>query len=230
MSKPLFITFDPYYNVSEYNNLLTAAKNNGLDIDEYISIRQPFNRYLKINDKTEAPIFLNYDYASPGQVKFLVSVVKPVEPNEALYLKRKSGQDALYYKYITPKPLRNLEEKDYVMVFKAKSFSEVANYSKKLGKSKIYKWGKSIIKGYNIYYVFNPYIKGIIPESKVLMEFGKQASTGIKYSKSMPKIKGDLEYYLNTFVLIKEKITNKTLEAVYWSKGEINPLKKTRFI
>ena len=46
----------------------------------------------------------------------------------------------------------------------------------------------------------------------------------------MPKVPGDLEYYLNHFVLVKEKLEDKTFEAEYWEAGQINPLKRTTFI
>jgi len=228
--KPLYITFDPYYDVEAYNSFLIASKNNGVEWEEYLRIRQPHHRYLKINNRVDLPSFLNYDFADATDKKFLVSLLKPVYPNEALMLKRKPGQDALYGDYITPKPLKNLENKKYIMVFKAKSFSELSEYSKKLGKSKIYKWGKAKVKGFNIYYCFNPYIKGIVPESKILMEFGEQATTGMKFSKAIPKIKGELEYMLNYFVLIKEKLEDKTYEAEYWTDGSIVPLKRTKFL
>ncbi len=226
----MYITFDPYYDTEEYNSFLSASKNNGIEWEEYLRVRQPFNRYLKINNKSDLPSFVNYDFADSGDKRFLVSLVKPVYSNEALMLKRKPGQDALYYSYITPKPLEGLEKRKYIMVFRAKSFSEVANYSKKLGSSKIFKWGESKVKGYFIYYTFNPYIKGIVPLNRVLMEFGKEADSGIKYDKSMPTIKGDLEYLLNYFVLEKEKLENKTYEAEFWTEGKINPLKRETFI
>jgi hypothetical protein len=230
MVKEMYITFDPYYNTEAYNSFLTAAKNNGIEYEEYIRIRQPYYRFLKIKDKSDLPSFVNYDFANSSDKQFLVSTIKPQYPNEALFLKPKPGQEALYYEYITPKPLRNLNKKKYIMVFKARSFSELSSYSKKLGDSKIYYWGKSETKGYKIYYTFNPYMKGIISPERVLMEFGTDASLGIKHDKSMPRIKGELEYMLNYYVLVKEKLENKTLEAEYWENGNIHPLKRTTFL
>ena len=230
MAKSIFITFDPYYDTKTYNSFLTASKNNGIEFEEYLRVRQPYNRYLKLKSKSDLPSFVNYDFATSGDKRFLVSLVKPVYNNEALYLKRKPGQEALYYSYILPRHLEEAHKADYIMVFKAKSFSELSDYSKKLGNAKIYKWGTAKVRGYNIYYCYNPRIKGFIPRDKVLMEFGKEADSGIKYDKSIPKTKGELEYYLNHFVLIKEKLEDKTYESEIWKNGIIKPLKKETFI
>ena len=230
MAKSIFITFDSYYDTKAYNSFLTASKNNGIEYEEYLRVRQPFYRFLKLKSKSDLPSFVNYDFATGGDKKFLVSLVKPVYSNEELKLKRKPGQDALYYSYILPRNLEEATKEKYMMVFKAKSFSELSDYSKKLGEVEIYKWGEAKVKGFKIYYCYNPRIKGFIPRDKVLMEFGKDADSGMKHDKTIPKVKGDLEYYLNHFVLIKEKLEDKTYEAEIWYNGIIKPLKKATFI
>jgi len=230
MSNDMYIGFDNYYDVKEYNSFKNAAKNNNIEFEEYIRIRAPFNRFLKISDKRDLPSFVNFDYASVSDIKWLVSSIKAVRPNEEYLLRRREGKDVSYWNYILPKPLQNAHKKEYIMVFKAMDFTEMIQYSRALGNTKIYKWGKSEKKGYDIYYCFNPYIKGLIPLSKVLMEFGPGADSGLKKDTVMPKTPGDLEYYLNTFVLVKEKLENKTFEALYFQNGKIYPLKKDTFI
>jgi len=232
MAKGIYITFDPYYGVDEYNSFKVAARNNGIEYEEYLRIRSPFKRFLKIKDKKDLPSFVNYDFATSSDIKWLVSTVKAVRPNEEYLLRRRDGKDVSYWDYILPAPLKEAHKEDYIMVFKAQSFTEMSNISKALGNIPIYKWGKSEMKGYNIYYCFNPYIRGLINESNKLMEFGKDAvnSEAMYHDITVPKIKGDLEYHLNYFVLAKEKLENKTYEAEYWQNGKINPLNRETFI
>ena len=68
--------------------------------------------------------------------------------------------------------------------------------------------------------------------TNMLMEYGKEAvmSQALHHDTVVPKIKGDLEYNLNHFVLVKEKLENKTFESEYWENGKINPLKRETFI
>jgi len=230
MSREYYITFDPYYDIQTYNSFITASKNNGVELEEYIRIRQPYYRYVKLKYKEDLPTFVNYDFCSLDDKKFLVSVIKPTYPNEALYLRRKAGQDNLVKKYVTPKPLLNLDKKKYLIFFKAKSQSYLMDLSKKIPKTKIYKLGKSKLLQYNIYYCFNPYIKNYIENEKILMEFGENANSGIVTKQSIPKGDGEIEYLLNYYVLIKEKIENKTLEAEYYIDGKYKPLKRNTFI
>lgn len=231
MAKGIFITFDSYYDVATYNSFKTAAKNNGIEYEEYLRVRPPYNRFLKIKDKSDLPSFVNYDFATSSDIKWLVSTVKAVRPNEEYLLRRREGKDIRYFDYILPKPLEEAHKEDYIMVFKAMSFTELSVLSKSLGNVKIYKWGTAKVKKYNIYYCFNPYIKGYLSTKDVLMEFGKEASsTAQKHDKAVPSNPGDLEYYLNHFILVKEKLEDKTYEAEYWEDGKIHPLAKESFI
>lgn len=229
----MFISFDKYYDVRDYNSFKIAAKNNGIEYEEYLRIRPPFTRWLKIEDKRDLPTFVNYDFATSSDKKWLVSTVKAVYPHEEYLLRRREGKDNSYWNYILPREMENAHKEDYIMVFKSIDFTEMAQISRKLGETKIFKWGSSKIKKFNIYYTYNPYIRGLLSERNVLMEFGKEVqngSTAIKKDTVVPKIKGDLEYYLNYFILIKEKLEDKTYESEFWSNGKITPLKRETFI
>jgi len=232
MGRAMYITFDPYYGVDEYNSFKIASKNNGIEFEEYLRLRAPHKRYLKIESKADLPSFVNYDFATSSDIKWLISTVKAVQPNEEYLLRRREGKDISYWDYILPKAMQNAHKEDYIMVFKSNDFTEMAQISRKLGKSKIYKWGRAKTKGYKIYYTYNPYIKGLLNERNVLMEFGKEAAVSSARMKdtTIPKIKGDLEYYLNHFILVKEKLEDKTWESEFWSEGKINPLKRETFI
>lgn len=222
-----FITFDPYYGVEEYRSFLFAAKNNGIEYEEFIRLKAPFNRYIMIDPK-EMPKFVNYDVATSADKNWLISVVKPVQPNEAYYLRRREGQDISYFNYILPEPLKKMHEEDYVCVFKAWDMTELNDWTRKLGKgTKVYKWGHADLKGFNIYVCFNPYIKGIIPNSRILLEYD---NNGINSKKKVPRKPGYIEYELNHFVLVQEKLINKTWNLEYHENGQKVPLKKTTFM
>ena len=226
----LYITFDDYYEVDDYNAFLTAAKNNRIQYEEYIKIKPPYKRFLRLESIKDIPKFVNFEYADNSDIKFLISTVKPVRPNEEYILRRRPGKDVSYWDYIMPEPLEEVHKKDYIMVFKAQDMTELNKISKKLGSSKIYKWGKADRKGYKIYICFNPYIKGLVSSSKVLMEFGEGADSGLKHDKSIPSQRGELEYLLNYFVLVVEKLENKTVQLEYHENGKKVPLKKASFI
>jgi len=231
MAKGIYITFDPYYDVSAYNSFKTAAKNNGIEFEEFLRIRPPYRRYIKLKDKRDLPSFVNYDFATGNDTRWLVSCIKPVQPDEAYRLRRRDGQDISYFNYIMQEPMKNAHKEEYMMVFRGFGFSQIQDVSARLGADiKIYKWGKAKKKGYDIYYCFNPYIKGVVEFKDVLMEYGKEANSGLKKDQTVPKIQGDIEYNLNHYVLIGEKLENKTLKAEFWQNGRIHPLKKSSFI
>jgi hypothetical protein len=230
--KNVYITFDRYYKADTYNSFKIAAKNNGIEFEEYIKIRPPYLRYLKINNKKDLPAFVNYDFATSSEIKWLVSTIKAVQPNQEYLLRRREGKDISYWNYILQEPMKNAHKEDYMIVFKSNDFTEMSQISRKLGDTMIYKWGKAKIKGYNIYYCFNPYIQGIVESRNVLLHYGKDltSSYALKTESQVPKVKGDIEFHLNYYVLVKEKLENKTLEAEYWLDGKIHPLPRETFI
>jgi hypothetical protein len=232
MSKEVYICFDAYYGVQEYNSFKVAAKNNGIEFEEYLRIKPPYNRFLKISDKSDLPSFVNYDFATVSDIKWLVSTVKPVRNNEAYLLLRREGEDISYWKYILPRHMTNAHHKDYMMIFRTRSLTEIREISRKAGEIKIYKLGHSKTKGYDMWYCYNPYIKGVVPGRDVLMEMGKEAkdSPAIFRSLNVPNQPGEIEYNLNKFVLVKEKLENKHYESEIWRNGKVEPLKKESFI
>ena len=223
MAKKVYISFDDYYGVDEYNSFITAAKNNDVEFEEFVRVRPPYNRFLYIEEK-HLPKFVNYDYATASDEKFLVSTTKAIYPNEAYLLRRRDGEDISFYKYITPKPMKNAHKEEHFIAFKGYSPAYIAEISKKLGKAKIYKWGKADKKGYEIWFTYNPYIRGIIDKSITLMDFGKGTS------KNVPQNPGEIEYLLNYKVLVSEKLMNKSYLLEYFSDGKRYPLKRESFL
>src|SRR6056297_1800045 len=102
MSGKIFICFDEYYPVDEYNAFLVAAKNNKVSFEEFIRVRPPFNRFIMIDPK-DTPTFVDFDKGTSSDIKWLVSTVKPRRPDEAYYLRRRPGQDIRFWIYATPK-------------------------------------------------------------------------------------------------------------------------------
>ena len=226
----IYINFDSYYSVKDYNSFLTAAKNNDIEFEEFVSIKAPFLRSIGINDYKDLPSFLNYDILPSSDRKWLVSTLKATRPNEAFVLKRREGKDNQYFEYIIPEGLKLLPKKKYIMVFRSYDKGDIREISKKLGSSKIYKLGKA--KGYTIYYTYNPYIRGIVLKKNQLVEFGKEArnSSAIKSGPTIPKELGIIEHYINYNVLVNEKLLNKTVKSEFWSNGIITPIKSETFI
>jgi len=229
----IYITFDEYYDTNMFNSFLQAAKNNNIEYRTFVSIKPPYKWHIKLEDKKDLPKFINFDYSTKSEIRWLVSTIRPVDPKEAFLLKRRPGEDNTFIKFIAPLPFRAFKKKKYFVAFKNWDFAEMRAISTKLGKVKIYKWGKGKIKRYNIWYCFNPMIKQFIPSNdRFLLEFGKEAlNSPAQWSDlTMPENYGMLEYYLNTNVLIKEKLEDKYLEAPYWYNGKYFPLKKESFL
>ena len=83
----MIFTIDPYYNTKFYNESLEALKNNKVVFSEYISIKTPYNWYLKIEKE---PIMVNYDIITPSDRKFIVTKVIALRENEEYYLQRRN--------------------------------------------------------------------------------------------------------------------------------------------
>jgi len=232
MGKPIYISFDAYYDVFTYNSFLVAAKNNKINIQEFIRIRAPFTRFIKLESEEYLPSFLNYDIATNSDLRWLVSAVKPTETNEAYILRRKPGLDIRYWTFILPKYMKNAHKSNYFISFKIRDINQVIQISKFLGDSTIYYWGKSKLKKYMIFYSYNPDIRNLISPADILQEYGKEAvnSTAINSNSSVPEIPGDIEYLLNFYVLIKEKLEDKTYDCLKIKNGKLKPINRTTFI
>ena len=226
MIKKKYFTLDSYYGIKDYNRFISSAKNNNIEFEEFINIKPPHNRYIMVDDE-DVPKFIDYDLASKPDTRWLIAAVKPTQPNELYYLERREGQDISYFNYILPQEFKNMHNEDYICIFKGWDSTEINNWSKLVQGVKIYKWGEAIVKGYKIYVCFNPYISGIIPSSRKLLEY----DNNLKLSKkSVPKIQGMIEYELNHFVLIQEKLINKTYLLEYHLNGYKVPLKVANFM
>lgn len=217
----IYITFDPYYDIKQYNEFISAAKNNGIDYYEYISVRPPYLWYIKI-DMDDVPRFINYDLIDGSQKKFLTNIMKPRYPNEAhKLLRREADNPKDIERFVSPLPLIQARKEEYVCFFKVFNKDELIQTSKALGNAKIWRLGnKTKRKGY-VYMTFNPYVKSFINSSNILLE---------KESKSDMNNVGELEYTLNHKVLVTEKLDGKAIELEYFQNGKFYPLKAPQFL
>ena len=221
-----FITFDFYYDINRYNEFIAAALQNRVEFRQFLSIQPPYNWFLMIKPD-DFPKFLLYEEATSNDIKWLVSIIRPTRPNEAYYVERRPGQKVSYWQYVTPEPFKNLKKKKYMMVFKTYDNYPLRDISKELGKVKIYQLPrKSDLKGYYINVCFNPYIKSYINQKNILFEFDNNDKT----KQNVPDNWATVEYYINHFKLVQEKIIDKTYLLPYYENGVYYPLKKTSFL
>jgi len=219
----LYITFDNYYKIKEYNKFKIGANNNKIKYEEYISIKPPFNRYLKL-DKKDLPSFLNYDIIKKSEERWLLSNIKPRYVNESFYLLRREGQDNNFIKYVTPTELLSIEDNDNIIVFSGRDRAELRAISTN-NESKIYELGINTDKMYKVYITTDIELLDKINPSNILMTFGTNASKGLYSQHKCPEYYL-LEYYLNLYICRKNKLENKTLELSYWRNANYYPIKK----
>lgn len=220
MARLIYITFDPYYEADEYNDFLTAASNNGIEYNEFISVKPPYLWYVQL-DIDDAPRFVNYDLLSSSAEKFIVNKMRPRNPNEAYQLLRRNTDNSKdIERFVSPKPFIEAKKQDYVCFFKAFNKNELLKLSTALGNSKIWKVAKTKHKG-TIYMTFNPYIKGLIPQDYIFFE---------KTNKGEFNKVGQLEYELNHKHLVTEKLDGKGMELEYFQNGKYHPLREIKFL
>lgn len=221
-----FISFDNYYSVDKYNQIIAAAIQNGIKFRQFLSIQPPYNWFLMIKPE-DLPKFLIYDEADTNEYKWLVSIIRPTRPNEAYYLERRHGQEIAYWQYVTPAPFKKLSKYNYMLVFITYDNYILRDVSKELGKSKIWQLPKKAeLKGYYINVCFNPYIKSYISKKNILFEYDNNNKT----KQNVPKTWAEVEYNINHFKLVQEKIIDKTWDLPYYENGVYFPLKKTKFL
>lgn len=217
----IYISFDDYYEVQQYNEFLTAANNNGVEYFEYISSKPPFNWYIKIDEK-DLPTFVNFEEASSSTKKWLTNIMKPRRTNEVpKLLRRQTDNPKDFERFISPKELIEAKSAPYVMFFKSMNREQVMTFSKDLGDVPIYRLGEKTRRKGFIWFCANPYLQGIIPSNQVLLE---------KTSKNQYNKPGELEQVLNYTVLVTEKIEGKGIEMPYFQAGKWHPLRSSKFI
>jgi len=120
-----YITFDEFYGVNEYNSFINAAKNNGVEIREWISTRPPYNWYLEIDPK-DLPRFLDFEIATSQQEKHLIKKIDPlVHADEYLLLRRETDSPNKFTKFVRNDYLTEVQEKTGITLFRYKNRQEL---------------------------------------------------------------------------------------------------------
>jgi hypothetical protein len=210
----MYITFDPYYNVTMYNSFVATAKKKGIPIKEYIEVRTPYNWYIQIEEKY-LPVFLDYKVASKETENYLLEKLIPLFSNEAYTLTRKlSTLPQSFETFVSPDIFQKIPTASYAVCFRYKNKETLMRYSKELG-LKIYLLGRH--RDWNLAFCFNKYIRNYVFTSDVLLEKNKAS----EFQKPC-----DFERMLNYKKLVKAKLNNKTMEYPYIDDGVYYPLKK----
>jgi hypothetical protein len=209
----MYITVDPYYEIDEYNRMLQALENNGVEYSLWIDIRAPHYWYIKVDDENE-PKFIDFDVKTKTEERFLVSAIVPQRSQDSYLLQRRNADPATdFEKFVMNDYWKEALSSDYMIIFKYKSNEDIRQLSKDLG-IKIYEMG---VHRWKISMAFNKYVKGHLVADQIVFE--KTAKQMKEFSKP-----GTLEAEFNYRVLrTVYKIMNKTLKTTYWLKGQKFP-------
>jgi len=160
-------TVDPYTSIIQYNVALQALRNNIIPVKEFISLRAP---YLWFLDLPYAPLLVNYDTIEKGQLKYVVTKVKPIRAQDEYLLQRRESNAADLYKYVENEPLREARESKYALFFNAASFESLKSISKNIPGAKIYYFGKFKNNKFRIALCTHPLIKSFANPNSFLIE------------------------------------------------------------
>lgn len=211
-----YITFDPYYGVDEFNKFLESAKNNNVKYTKYISIRPPYDWYIKVQDK-DIPKWVDYKEATNDEIRYLISMIIPVYPSDEWFLYRREAKAKKDFEsYISPKIFKDLKTAKFGMIFRYSNLNELLTISKDLNIT-IWIIGKTQEKGWNLAFTFNPYVKGLIPLTHVLLE----KTNAIQYQNP-----GEFEQVFNYKILVKEKLENKSFYQQMVKSGKYIPVNR----
>lgn len=207
-----FITTDPYSDVSSYNYMLEALKNNKVQYKEFISTKPPYNWYINTDYK---PIFVNYDNGEKNDMRFLVAKIQPLRPNEEYLLKRREtdGSSAAGIEKFIENSVFSRAKNKYALCFRYKSKQELFQLSQKIKNNKIYLLGT--FKGRKLAITYNKYAVEEISPSYIMQEKEENMYNGL----------GEFEMAINYFGLKKRDKIIKYTQTPYIMNGKYYPTK-----
>lgn len=159
-----YVTIDPYYDLNFYNETLNALRNNNVKFTECISIKNPYNWYLGVDDN-DLPKFINYDVASKSEEKFLIAKTRPCKPSDDVLLYRRHKGNTIA-PYIFNDAFSSIG--DYMCLFNLRNKEQGQELSKNIGR--IYYLGKYYSNKYRLCLSTNPNVKNFVPLEDILME------------------------------------------------------------
>lgn len=207
-----YINTDPYTEVQEYNSIIEALKNNQVQYNEFISTKPPYNWYINTDHK---PVFINYDEGTKNEIRFLVTKVQPLRPNEEYALKRREtdgSSQAGITKFIYNDVFKIVKNK-YALCFRYKSKQELFEITRKIKNNKIYLLGT--YKGRQLALTYNKYVQGEISPSYIITEKQENEYNGI----------GEFEMAINYFGLKNKDKIIKYTQTPYIMNGKYYPTK-----
>lgn len=224
-------TIDPYTTIVQYNEALQALRNNLIPVKEFVSLRAPYHWYL---DLPYAPLLVNYDAIEKGQLRYVVTKVKPIRAQDEYLLQRRESNANDLWKYVENQPLKEAREAKYALFFNAASFESLKNISKNIPGAKIYYFGKFRDNKFRIALCTHPLIKSFANANSFLIEKdntskgfrklggaeGTQGNQGNDYRKV-----GFFEADLNYRIFKQKDYLVKYSETPYFLDGEYYPVK-----
>jgi len=207
-----FITADPYSSATDYNYMIQALKNNKVQYNEFISTKPPYSWYINTDQK---PMFINYDTGEKNDIRFLVSKIQPLRPNEEYLLKRREtdGDSAKAIVKFIENSVFNSAKNKYALCFRYKSKEELFQLTQKIRNNKIYLIGT--YKGRKLAISYNKYTVGEITPSYIMQEKQENQYNGT----------GEFEMAINYFGLKNKDKIIKYTQTPYIMNGKYYPTK-----
>lgn len=215
----IYITFDEFYGVNEYNSFINSAKNNGVVLTEWINIRPPYKWYIGLNSKLDLPKFVDYAIATSNEEKWLVKKIDPlVSKDDYLLIRRENDSETNFTKFVNNDYLTEAYQKKNLILFRYKNREELLRISTsvEMEDTKIYMLGT--YRNWNLAVCTNPYILSHISTDWVLYK----AVSDADFNKV-----GEIEAYINYYILRTVKIDKKHFNTKYVMNGVYTPVIKS---
>jgi len=142
--------------------------NNDIDYDLFITTKPPYDWYFRVDSK---PIMVNYDELKHGSDRFLVSLVKPLRPDEEYKMVRRNsdvGMNALS-KFINNSPMLESTKSSYSVFFHINSRGVGEKLSKEYP-GKIWFMGRYFDSRYNVCLVNNMSVLAFLDDKDIILE------------------------------------------------------------
>ena len=213
----IYITFDDYYDIEQYNNFLNSAKNNGVEFSEWINTKTPYKWYIRI-DMKDVPKFVDFDIATDSQERFMISKIRPKNPqDEYKLMRRESDSPTDFSKFVVNDYWDYISEKKNLILFKNRTKEELITLSRapEMKDTKIFLIGN--YRGWELAITDNKFILGHVGMQQVLYE---------EYdSDRLIRKPWDVEAYLNYYIIRTDKIDEKYYDTTYIMNGNFKAIK-----
>lgn len=207
----LYINIDPYYEIDEYNRIISALKNNNVPFREFVRTIPPYNWIIGV-EKEDKPKFIDFEEVSRSELRFMVSRVLPMR-NEHIFKLTRRPQDNPrdFEKFTVNDAWEDAKKANHFVIFKYANSEELTQLTKDL-QTKIYYLGKQ--GRYKMCMGFNPYIASKIASDRILYEKNKKE---LSKFKNISAVEADFNY---TTLHRNYKLSGKYPETMHWVNGK----------